>query len=128
MITLGLYVVITLNDTEYSILILLGTMGNFVGPSLQTAFQRKFGSGAKTIGVPYPADVSGALTGASSPKTAQGAIKMAEMARQALATGSYVVLSGYSQGAEQVHGALLLLGDDAAKIAVFSSPLLSLFP
>jgi cutinase len=103
-------------------------MGNFVGPPFQTAFQRKFGSGVKTIGVPYPADVSGALTGASSPKTAQGAIKMAEMARQALATGSYVVLSGYSQGAEQVHGALLLLGDDAAKIAVYSSPLLSLFP
>jgi cutinase len=78
----------------------------------------KFPGKSKTEGVPYPADMGGATSGAMNPKAAKGAIKMAEMAKSALSAGSRVVLSGYSQGAEQVHGALMNLGADSAKISV----------
>jgi cutinase len=96
----------------------VGTLGAVVGPSLSSAMTRKFGASTRTQGVPYAADISGAISGAVNSKGAQGAIKMASMAKQALSSGSRVVLSGYSQGAEQVHGALLNLGADAAKITV----------
>jgi cutinase len=45
---------------------------------------------------------------------------MAKMTRQKMSQcpQTKVVLSGYSQGAEQVHGALKILGRDAAKIGV----------
>jgi hypothetical protein len=63
-------------------------------------------------------------SGAISPATAAGAQTMAKMARQKMSQcpQSKVVLSGYSQGAEQVHGALKVLGRDAAKIGVSDSP------
>jgi Cutinase len=49
---------------------------------------------------------------------------MARMARQKMTQcpQTKVVLSGYSQGAEQVHGALKVLGRDAAKIGVSDVP------
>lgn len=54
------------------------------------------------------------------PSYADGATKMAEMARKKMSQcpGVKVVLSGYSQGAEQVHGALQAMGRDSANIAV----------
>lgn len=94
-----------------------GTMGIAVGPALSSALSRKFGI-IKIEGVPYPADISGAFSGGVNPRSSTGAIKMAEMAKRGLQAGSKVVLAGYSQGAEQVHGALLNLGGEGAKIAV----------
>ena len=62
-------------------------------------------------------------SGAISPATAAGSQKMASMARQKMSQcpQTKVVLSGYSQGAEQVHGALKILGRDAAKVGVSNS-------
>jgi hypothetical protein len=60
-----------------------GTIGVSVGPALSSAMSLKFGAANfKSEGVPYPADVSGAFSGGLNPKEAQGAKKMAEMARK----------------------------------------------
>jgi len=102
-----------------------GTMGSTVGPALSAALSRKF-PGAKGEGVPYPADFGGAFSGGTNPKGAAGSTKMAAMAKTALSAGHLVVLAGYSQGAAQVHGCLLNLGDEGAKIAAavtFGDPL-----
>jgi len=102
-----------------------GTMGTTVGPALTRALSAKY-PGTKGEGVAYPADFGGAFSGGTNPKGAAGSIKMAAMAKTELAAGHLVVLAGYSQGAEQVHGALLNLGPDGAKIAAavtFGDPL-----
>jgi len=102
-----------------------GTMGSTVGPALTRALSAKY-PGTKGEGVAYPADFGGAFSGGTNPKGAAGAIKMAAMAKTELAAGHLVVLAGYSQGAEQVHGCLLNLAEDGAKIAAavtFGDPL-----
>jgi hypothetical protein len=43
---------------------------------------------------------------------------MAQIVQKVLASSAKIVLSGCSQGAEQVHGALVNLRVDGAKIAV----------
>jgi cutinase len=98
-------------------------MGITVGPAFSRALSSKFGAGnVAAEGVPYPADIAGAFSGGTNPSGAAGAIKMTAMARAVMSKcpKSKIVLSGYSQGAEQVHGALAAknLGADGVKIAV----------
>jgi cutinase len=118
-----------------------GTMGQTVGPALQRALQAKFPGQVSVMGVQYPADMGGAVSGAINPaavcdlgfkkrsnnRQAKGAIDMAKKARSVLqrCPDSRIVLSGYSQGAEQVHGALAKsnLGELGAKIAVCRYPI-----
>lgn len=72
-----------------------------------------FGANSVAIqGVDYAADIVGAGTGAVSPKDAAGAKNMVAMVQKVAGACpmSKVVLSGYSQGAEQVRGALMGLG------------------
>jgi hypothetical protein len=100
-----------------------GTMGITVGPAFSRALSTKFGAAnVAAEGVPYPADIAGAFSGGTNPSGAAGAVKMAAMAKAVMSRcpQSKIVLSGYSQGAEQVHGALAgkNLGPDGAKIAV----------
>ncbi|CAD0013281.1 unnamed protein product [Aureobasidium pullulans] len=87
----------------------LGNMGSTVGPALEKALESAFGANnVATQGVTYPADVAGAISGALNPGSAQGARTMASLTQQALSKcpDTKVILAGYSQGAEQVHGAL----------------------
>ncbi len=98
-----------------------GTMGRSVGPLMTSGLKQKFGdSNVVSEGVEYPADWDGAINGAINPKGAKGSIAMAGMAKKSLVDcpNTNVVLCGYSQGAEQVHGALMNLGKLGAKIAV----------
>jgi len=99
-----------------------GTMGSTVGPAFSRALGSKFGANnVESKGVPYPADIAGAFSGGTNPSGSKGAIKMAEMAKSIIqkCPSAKIVLGGYSQGAEQVHGALSTknLGADGAKIA-----------
>jgi len=111
-------------------------MGQTVGPALQRALQAKFPGQVSVMGVQYPADMGGAVSGAINPsgvcgsayygrsdqRQAKGAKDMAKKARSVMerCPSSKIILSGYSQGAEQVHGALgkSNLGELGAKIAV----------
>jgi len=100
-----------------------GTMGSTVGPAFTRALSSKFGAAnVASEGVQYPADISGAFSGGTNPSGAPGAVKMTQMAKSVLqrCPNARIVLSGYSQGAEQVHGALFAknLGEDGARIAV----------
>jgi cutinase len=96
-------------------------LGTVVGPPLASAMAAAFPAGVAVQGVDYPADVAGAETGALQPAQAQGALTMANLTQQALAAcpQTQVVLAGYSQGAEQVHGALENL--QQGQVAVCSS-------
>jgi cutinase len=87
-----------------------GNMGEIVGPPLATAMKQAFGNVA-IQGCNYPASVSGATTGAEDPKDAAGALNMAMFTNMALqqCPSTKVVLSGYSQGAEETRGALMNL-------------------
>lgn len=97
-------------------------MGTTVGPAFSKALSSKFGaSNVASEGVKYPADISGAFSGGTNPSGSPGATKMTQMAKAVLqrCPNTKIVLSGYSQGAEQVHGALFAknLGEDGARIA-----------
>ena len=100
-----------------------GTMGGTVGPAFSRALATKFGAGnVASEGVRYPADIAGAFSGGTNPGGAKGSINMAAMAKAVMnkCPTTRIVLGGYSQGAEQVHGALASknLGQDGARIAV----------
>jgi len=98
-----------------------GTMGSTVGPALSRALGSKFPGQVTTLGVSYPADFQGAFSGGTNPGGAKGALDMTRKAKSALqrCPNTKIVLCGYSQGAEQVHGALMKqnLGDLGQKIA-----------
>jgi len=98
-----------------------GNMGMAVGPPFANALKQSFGKDNVAVqGVDYPADIAGAITGTMNPTNAPGATKMTSLVQQALqkCPSTKVVLSGYSQGASQVHGALQNLKTDANKVAV----------
>jgi cutinase len=99
-----------------------GTMGGTVGPALQRALEGKFPGQVMTQGISYPASIDGAVSGAINPSGAPGALDMTKKVKAILerCPDIKIVLSGYSQGAEQVHGALAEknLGPLGAKIAV----------
>ncbi|KAI5194115.1 cutinase-domain-containing protein [Aureobasidium subglaciale] len=105
----------------------IGNMGTTVGPALESALESAFGANnVATQGVTYPADIIGAVSGAVSPGTAQGARTMVSLTQQALkkCPNTKVILAGYSQGAEQVHGALQNLKDGQVAVALtFGDPL-----
>ncbi|KAG9584463.1 cutinase-domain-containing protein, partial [Aureobasidium melanogenum] len=105
----------------------LGNMGSTVGPALQRALESAFGGdNVATQGVTYPADVAGAISGALNPGSAQGARTMASLTQQVLSKcpDTKVILAGYSQGAEQVHGALMNLQSGQVSVALtFGDPL-----
>ncbi|KAH7057343.1 cutinase precursor [Macrophomina phaseolina] len=107
-----------------------GNMGTTVGPALKQKLEQALGAGqVATQGVNYPADFAGALRGSISPKTASGSTNCASLVKQALSKcpDTKIVLAGYSQGAQQVHGCLMNLGStEAAKVAAavtFGDPL-----
>jgi cutinase len=90
---------------------------------MKTAF------GNKTVaiqGVNYAADIAGATSGATDPKDAAGAKNMAMLAMMATVTcpNTKIVLSGYSQGAEQVRGALMNMPSNKIAVSVSNSQLL----
>ena len=99
-------------------------MGLIAGPPLENALKSAMGANnVATQGVNYAADIAGAVTGEINPGTDAGAKNMQMFVNQV--TGNCttkVVLAGYSQGAEQVHGALDNLGPLASsKIQVGNS-------
>jgi cutinase len=105
-----------------------GNMGSTVGPAFAATLKSAFGqSNVAVQGVDYPANVNGAIQGSINPKGAQGAKKMASLAQQAASKcpDSKVVLAGYSQGAQQVHGALMNLGG-SKNIAVRTVPCMNI--
>jgi hypothetical protein len=98
-----------------------GTMGHSVGSLMASGFIEEFGSHNLFVeGVAYPADRIGAVMGALDPKGSKGAQTMAAMAEKVMkeCPQSNVVLCGYSQGAEQVRGALMNLGPNGHNITV----------
>ena len=104
-------------------------MGSSVGPPLETQLESTFGvAKVATQGVNYPANVQGATSGAINPKTAAGSTNMAQLTQQVLQAcpSTKVVLAGYSQGAEQVHGALMNLqsGNIAVSLQLLRSYIL----
>lgn len=106
-----------------------GNLGSTVCPALANKLKSDLNGDVAVQGVNYPADVTGATEGAISPKSAQGATNMAQLTNQAIqkCPNTKVVLAGYSQGAEQVHGAVQNLDSNAAsKVAVSGLPALPL--
>ncbi|QDS71838.1 hypothetical protein FKW77_009838 [Venturia effusa] len=106
----------------------LGNMGSVVGPPFATALKTAFGADKVAVqGVDYPADIVGAVSGATAPQSAAGARNMVAMVRklEKECPQTRVVLSGYSQGAEQVRGALMGLegGGMVAAAITFGDPL-----
>ena len=99
-----------------------GNLGETVGPALTKDLQQMLGAGNVAVqGVNYPADIAGAAQGSIDPKGAQGSQNMAMFAAQAVqqCPTTKLVLSGYSQGAQQVHGALLNMDQaTTSKVAV----------
>ncbi|KAF2229361.1 carbohydrate esterase family 5 protein [Viridothelium virens] len=85
-----------------------GNLGSTVCPDLANKLKSNLNGDVAVQGVNYPADIGGAIQGGVSPKTGQGATNMAQLTNQAIqkCPSTKVVLAGYSQGAEQVHGAL----------------------
>ncbi|KAL1637698.1 hypothetical protein SLS58_009123 [Diplodia intermedia] len=108
-----------------------GNMGSTVGPALKTKLAAAVGGGDKlaTQGVNYPADVAGTVVGSMSPGAAEGSKNCAQLVQQAVAKcpQTKIVLAGYSQGAQQVHGCLMdLSAGEAARVAAavtFGDPL-----
>jgi cutinase len=100
----------------------IGNMGSTVGPALQLALESAFGqNNVATQGVTYPADIAGAISGALNPGLAQGARTMASLTQQVLSKcpDTKVILAGYSQGAEQVHGALINLQNGQVAVSFY---------
>lgn len=91
---------------------------------MQRALEAKFPGQVKTMGVKYPASIQGAMTGAMNPSDAEGSKDMTAKVKETWAScpDTKIILCGYSQGAEQVHGALQRanLGQDGGKIAAVS--------
>jgi cutinase len=97
-----------------------GNLGTVVGPPLAAAMKSAFGDNNVAVqGVNYAANIAGATTGATDPKNAAGALNMAMLANTALTNcpKTKVVLSGYSQGAEEVRGALMNMANNKAAVS-----------
>jgi cutinase len=101
-----------------------GNLGTIVGPQFADAMKAALGNATVAVqGVNYAADIPGATSGAINPAAADGAKNMVMMATTALAAcpNTKVVLSGYSQGAEQVRGALIDMPAGKVAVSSFSS-------
>ncbi|KAI9815947.1 MAG: hypothetical protein M1827_001939 [Pycnora praestabilis] len=95
----------------------LGNVGSVAGPPFFNALGAEIGSNNVAVqGVPYAASVAGYLEGGDP----AGASALASLTSQALSQcpNTQIVLSGYSQGAQEVHlGAKQLSTATASKIA-----------
>jgi cutinase len=103
-----------------------GNLGTVVGPGLASALKAAMGNSKVAVqGVNYPANVAGAISGATNPAAADGAKNMAMLANKAIAAcpNTKVVLSGYSQGAEQVRGALMNLPGNKVAVSLLPFPI-----
>lgn len=103
-----------------------GNMGNSVGPALESALEKLYPGQVATQGAVYPADVAGTFIGSTAPGSAQGATFIAKYIKQIKQScpKTKVVLGGYSQGAQQVHGALIDVSEGMVDAAVtFGDPL-----
>lgn len=100
-----------------------GNMGETVGPALETALAKIYGAGNLAVqGATYPADVEDTYIGSTDPGSAQGATFMAKYIKQIKSTcaSTKVVLGGYSQGAQQVHGALIDVSEGMVDVSYMS--------
>lgn len=92
-----------------------GNVGSVAGPPFFDALDAMMGAGnVKVQGVKYPADIAGFLAGGD----AGGTGTMASMVKAAVAAcpNSAVVMSGYSQGGQLVHGAAAMLDSATASM------------
>lgn len=99
-----------------------GNMGSTVGPALESALEKLLGADKlATQGITYPADFAGTAVGSISPASAEGAKTMAKLVTQLKSScpDSKVIISGYSQGAQQVHGALMNLKQGDVDVSLF---------
>ncbi|RDI80146.1 hypothetical protein Vi05172_g9898 [Venturia inaequalis] len=104
-----------------------GNMGFTVGPSLARQLRSTYGATNVAVqGVDYSAGFLGAITGAMG--VGDGVPNMVKHTKTIMekCPTTKIILSGYSQGAEQVHGTCRKLGADAIKLGVSSLPRLCL--
>ena len=83
-----------------------------VGPALADELKDRLGSGNVAVqGIDYPADLAGLVPGLVTPQLALGSIDCAQKVAQVLSycPNTHIIITGYSQGAQQVHGCLLRL-------------------
>ena len=83
-----------------------------VGPALGDALISALGSSVVAVqGVDYAADVAGTVIGQTDPASAPGSIDCSSKITSLLSfcPNTRIVIAGYSQGAQQVHGCLLRL-------------------
>ncbi|KAH7097277.1 cutinase, partial [Auriculariales sp. MPI-PUGE-AT-0066] len=94
-----------------------GNLGTVVGPPLSSGLQSALGADKVAVqGIDYPASITGAIQGSIAPQNGAGAVDCAKKIAQVLAAcpDTSIVLAGYSQGAQQVHGCLLRLNASQA--------------
>lgn len=93
-----------------------GNVGTLTGPPFFDAMDTVMGPGMVAVqGVEYAADIPGFLAGGD----AAGSATMAKLVGDAITKcpDTKVVMSGYSQGAQLVHNAgMMLSAADAAKV------------
>ncbi|KAH7097265.1 cutinase-domain-containing protein [Auriculariales sp. MPI-PUGE-AT-0066] len=107
-----------------------GNLGLAVGPPLQTALAAAVGTDNLAVqGIDYPADCKGAIGGSVDPFNATGSVNCADMVTAVLeyCPNTAVVISGYSQGAQQAHGCLMRLSPEQVAniqaVVTFGDPL-----
>lgn len=96
-----------------------GNMGITVGPSLARQLRSVYGyTNVAVQGVDYGAGFIGAMTGAMA--QGDGVSNMLKHTKTIMnkCPQTKIILSGYSQGAEQVHGTIERLGVLAPKLGV----------
>ncbi|QDS68489.1 hypothetical protein FKW77_010856 [Venturia effusa] len=92
-------------------------MGITVGPSLAKQLRSIYGTTNVAVqGVDYGAGFMGAVTGAMM--QGDGVANMLKHTKTIMdkCAETKIILAGYSQGAEQVHGTLKGLGEKAARL------------
>ncbi|TID16805.1 cutinase-domain-containing protein [Venturia nashicola] len=104
-----------------------GNMGFTVGPSLARQLRSTYGNNNVAVqGVDYGAGFLGAMTGAMMQGDGVGNMLKHTKTVMDKCPETKVILSGYSQGAEQVHGTIEKMGVGAVKLGAaitFGDPL-----
>jgi len=99
-----------------------------VGPALGDALKSALGASNVAVqGIDYPADLGGLTIGQTNPASAQGSIDCSNKVAALLSycPSTRIVITGYSQGAQQVHGCLLRLSQTQANSVKVCQPRLN---